>query len=204
MAALLVQDELRIARILPRGKALVKLVAIDFETADYGADSACALGIVKIENGSITKSGHRLIRPPRTRFYFTYIHGITWSDVAHEATFADVWDEFRDYWQDADYLVAHNAPFDRGVLRGCSLAARREPPVTPFVCTVRVARAHWNFRSANLAHVCAQLDIPLKHHDAASDALACATIALKAMNEGFPIAAAMVGAPGYRRAARRW
>jgi DNA polymerase-3 subunit epsilon len=182
----------------------MKLVAIDFETADYGADSACALGIVKIENGSITESGHRLIRPPRNRFHFTYIHGITWSDVAHEATFAEVWDEFRDYWQDADYLVAHNAPFDRGVLRGCSLAARREPPVTPFICTVRVARAHWNFRPANLAHVCAQLDIPLKHHDAGSDALACATIALKAMNEGFPIAAAMVGAPGYRRAARRW
>lgn len=185
----------------------MKLVAIDFETADYGADSACALGIVEIQDGNVTRKGFRLIRPPRKKFYFTYIHGIAWSDVAHEATFADVWDEFTDYWQDADYLLAHNAPFDRGVLRGCSLAAQREPPGVPFVCTVRVARAHWNFRPANLAHVCAQLGIPLKHHDAASDALACATIAVKAMSEGFSIEAAKVGAPAYRRrtfAARRW
>jgi DNA polymerase III subunit epsilon len=182
----------------------LKLVAIDFETADYGADSACALGIVKIENGSVTKNGYRLIRPPRRRFYFSYLHGITWNDVEEESSFPQVWDEFVDYWQDADYLVAHNAPFDRGVLRACLHAARREPLVVPFICTVRVARAHWNFRPANLAHVCAQLDIPLKHHDAASDALACATIALKAISEGFPIEAAMVGAPTYRRAARRW
>ena len=33
----------------------MKLVAIDFETADYAADSACALGIVLIENGKIRK-----------------------------------------------------------------------------------------------------------------------------------------------------
>lgn len=182
----------------------MKLVAIDFETADYGADSACALGIVTIENGSVVKKGFRLIRPPRRRFHFTYIHGIRWSDVETAAKFDEVWEEFRDYWQDADYLVAHNAPFDRGVLRACLLDAGREPPSAPFICTVRVARAHWNFRPANLAHVCAQLDIPLKHHDAASDALACATIALKAMNEGFPIEVATVGARTYRRAARRW
>src|SRR4029077_4608174 len=104
---------------------LMKLVAIDFETADYGADSACALGVVEIQDGNVTRKGSRLIRPPRDKFYFTYIHGITWGDVAHEASFADVWDEFADYWQDADYLLAHNAPFDRGVLRGCSLAAQR-------------------------------------------------------------------------------
>ena len=104
----------------------MKLVAIDFETADYGADSACALGIVTIENGNLAKKGFRLIRPPRRRFYFTYIHGIRWSDVETAATFAEVWEELREYWQDADYLVAHNAPFDRGVLRACSLAAERD------------------------------------------------------------------------------
>jgi DNA polymerase-3 subunit epsilon len=181
----------------------VKLVAIDFETADYGADSACALGIVAVEDGTVTRKDFRLIRPPRRRFYFTFIHGITWSDVESAATFSEVWDEFRDFWQDANFLMAHNAPFDRAVLRACSLAAEREPPPTPFVCTVRVARAHWNFRPANLAHVCTELGIPLKHHDAASDAFACATIAMKAMNEGFPIEAAVVGEIRRRRYARR-
>ena len=177
----------------------MKLVAIDFETADYGADSACALGIVKIEHGRVTKNGYRLIRPPRRDFHFTYIHGITWNDVKREAMFTEVWDGFRDYWRGADYLLAHNAAFDRRVLTACSMAARREPPSLPFICTVRIARSHWNFRPANLAHVCAQLGISLKHHDAASDALACAAIALKAMNEGFPIQTVVVGGPRYRR-----
>jgi DNA polymerase III subunit epsilon len=54
----------------------MKLVAIDFETADRWADSACAIGIVSIEKGEITKKGYRLIRPPRRHFIFSYIHGI--------------------------------------------------------------------------------------------------------------------------------
>jgi len=171
----------------------VKLVAIDFETADHGADSACALGIVTIEKGRIRRKGYRLIRPPRRDFVFSYLHGITWNDIEREATFAEVWDAFRDYWQDADYLVAHNAAFDRGVLAACSVAVGRVPPDFPFVCTVKIARWHWNFRPAKLPIVCARLGIPLKHHDAESDALACASIALRAMNEGFPIHTAIVG-----------
>ena len=178
----------------------MKLVAIDFETADYGADSACALGIAVIEDGRVSKQGFRLIRPPRTRFYFSHLHGIVWDDVKDADSFADVWDEFKEFWQDADYLIAHNASFDRGVLRACSLAARREPPAFSFICTVRVARAHWSFRPANLAHVCSELGIPLKHHDAASDALACAEILVRAMSEGFSLQSAVVGARQTRSA----
>jgi DNA polymerase III epsilon subunit-like protein len=33
----------------------MKLVAIDFETADRSPDSACAIGIVSIEKGKIAK-----------------------------------------------------------------------------------------------------------------------------------------------------
>ena len=117
----------------------MKIVALDFETADFGADSACALGIVAIEDGVIARTEARLIRPPRDKFVFTYIHGITWSDVKDEADFGDVWDGFRDYWRDADYLVAHNAPFDRKVLYTCCAKAGRPKPETPFACTVRIA-----------------------------------------------------------------
>jgi DNA polymerase-3 subunit epsilon len=175
------------------GGGSMKLVAIDFETANYEADSACALGIAIIQNGKITKKGHRLIRPPRQTFVFTYLHGISWSDVKRESTFAEVWQDFRDYWNGADYLVAHNASFDRKVLSACSRAARQEPPPFQFICTVKVARSHWSFRPANLAYVCSQLGISLKHHDAASDAMACASIALRAIKEGFPIHTAIAG-----------
>jgi DNA polymerase-3 subunit epsilon len=171
----------------------MKLVAIDFETADRSADSACAIGIVSIEKGKITKKGYRLIRPPRRHFVFSYIHGISWADVEAQPTFSAVWDQFVPFWKDADYFLAHNAPFDRNVLTACCSAAGRRPPKVPFICTVRVARSHWNFRPANLPTVCTQLGISLKHHDAASDALACASIALRAMKEGFSIHSAAVG-----------
>jgi DNA polymerase III epsilon subunit-like protein len=59
----------------------MKLVAIDFETADQSADSACAIGIVSIEKGKITKKGYRLIRPPRGISFSlisTAFHEPTW------------------------------------------------------------------------------------------------------------------------------
>ena len=175
----------------------MKIVAIDFETADFGADSACALGVASIEDGVIARSESRLIRPPRDTFVFTYIHGITWNDVKNEAGFADVWHGFRDHWDNADYLVAHNAPFDRKVLYTCCAAAGLAKPAAPFICSVRVARTHWKFKPANLAHVCDQLGIALNHHDAGSDALACASITAQAMLEGFAIGGAMLGPPSY-------
>lgn len=170
----------------------MKLVAIDFETADHGADSACALGIATIEDGTIAKQAYSLIRPPRRNFVFTYIHGIAWRDVEAAPSFDEVWEDFREHWSGADYLIAHNAAFDRNVLLSCG--GGRTEPAPPFICTVRVARSHWNFRPANLAHVCSQLGIPLKHHDAGSDAFACAAIALRAINEGFPIHTAALSA----------
>ena len=182
-------------------RAAMKLVAIDFETADRSADSACAIGIVAIEGGEIAKSGYRVIRPPRRHFIFSYLHGISWADVKAQPTFVEVWNDFRLFWRDANYFLAHNAPFDRNVLTACCSAAGKRPPQVPFICTVRVARSHWNFRPANLPAVCAQLGISLDHHDAASDALACAWIALRAMKEGFPIHSATL--PPRRDSSRR-
>ena len=49
-------------------------VALDFETADHGADSACAIGIVRVENLRIVAKEAILIRPPRSRVMFTHVH----------------------------------------------------------------------------------------------------------------------------------
>ena len=181
----------------------MKFIAIDFETATCSADSACALGIVSIEKGRITKSEHRLIRPPRRHFTFSYLHGISWTDVKAEPTFIKVWEGLTPLWEGADYFLAHNAPFDRNVLAACCSAVGQCSPEVPFICTVQIARSHWNIRPTNLPAVCAQLGIALDHHNAASDALACALIALRAMNEGFPIHSAEVGRHHKRPRPRR-
>ena len=157
-------------------------VAIDFETADMGRDSACAVGLVRVEGNLIVRTESRLIRPPRRDFVFTYIHGITWEDVADAAPFAQVWSEIRDITDGVDFLAAHNAPFDRSVLQACCLSARLDPPPLPFECTVRHARKRWGIRPTTLPDVCRALDIRQgRHHDALADAEACARIMIEAL-----------------------
>ena len=160
----------------------MNFAAIDFETADYQRDSACSIALVRVENGTIVDQVHRLIRPPRPEFVFTYLHGIDWSMVNNEPGFADVWRDVRGMVRGADFLVAHNASFDRGVLGECCAVSGIKPPTIPWRCTVKVARSTWGIYPTKLNMVCDQLDIPLKHHDALSDAQACAKIMLAAQS----------------------
>lgn len=155
-------------------------VALDFETADYGRDSACALGLVRVEGDRVVAAETRLIRPPRNSFVFTWLHGIAWEHVANQPTFAEVWADFQPLLEGASFLAAHNAGFDRGVLSACCEAAGLEAPALPYLCTVKVARRTWQLKPANLA-ACAQfLGLSLNHHEAGSDAEACARIVIAA------------------------
>ncbi|MCX6926910.1 MAG: 3'-5' exonuclease [Verrucomicrobia bacterium] len=163
-----------------------RFAALDFETADYGRDSACALSIIIVENDTVVDTWTRLIRPPRSQFVFTYLHGIAWSDVKNQPSFGELWLEAAQKLEGVDFVAAHNAAFDRSVLKACCNTAGLEPPRKPYVCTVKVARAVWNLRPATLADVCRHLRIPLNHHDAESDAQACARIVLAARTQGHP------------------
>ena len=164
------------ARYLPRS-----FVAIDFETADNGRDSACSVGLVKVTDGQIVSTTVRLIRPPRRRILYSYIHGITWADVEKQPCFAEVWPELTGLLEGAGFLVAHNSGFDRGVLNACCLSGGLKPPELAFKCTVQLARSVWKVFPTKLPNVCEFLKIPLRHHDAGSDAEACAKIVLAAM-----------------------
>jgi DNA polymerase-3 subunit epsilon len=155
-------------------------VAIDFETADQGADSACAVGLVRVEGWEVVAKTARLVRPPRRWIRFTYIHGITWQHVADQPTFGQLWPELAPLLDGATHLIAHNASFDRGVLRACCAAAGLEMPPLPFVCSMQLARQMWGVRPTKLPDVCRFLSIPLKHHDALSDAEAAARIVIAA------------------------
>jgi DNA polymerase-3 subunit epsilon len=163
---------------------LSSFVAIDFETADSGHDSACSVAVVRVEGGRIVGSEQRRIRPPRPTFEFTHIHGIRWDDVADAPPFGEVWQGLAPLLAGAEFLAAHNAGFDRSVLAaGCRLGGLL-PPELPFRCTVRIARAAWRLFPTRLPDVCRFLGIPLRHHDALSDAEACARIVLAAEAEG--------------------
>ncbi|WP_076606214.1 3'-5' exonuclease [Cystobacter fuscus] len=187
-------------------------VAIDFETADYFRDSACAVALVRVEGNKIVAREHHLIQPPRSDFKFTHIHGITWSMVARAPTFDRVWTRLKPLLKGAEFLAAHNAGFDRSVLNACCLATGLKPPTLDFTCSVRLAKQTWALQKASLPEVCKFLNIPLEHHNAMSDAEACARIVLAAAITGGeppagrqtqqPASAAVPGAPPPARRAR--
>jgi len=158
----------------------MNFVAIDFETANYARDSACAVGLVKVVGGEIVDKAVHLIKPPTREFVFTYIHGLTWNDVAKSADFGKLWPTLEPLFEGTEFLAAHNASFDKGVLHGCCASYGIAVPSLPFRCTVQMARRAWNIRPTKLSDVCRKLGIALNHHEALSDAMACARIVLAA------------------------
>lgn len=162
---------------MPQAELTAPCVAIDFETSGRAAHFACAVGLVRIESGRVTARFSSLLRPPSSRVWFTHIHGLTWRDLKDQPTFAEVWPVAARLLEGARYLLAHNAQFDRRVLHTCCRVAGLEAPAQPFLCTLKGARAApLDLSSRALNHVCAYFDIPLRHHDAASDAEGCARI----------------------------
>ncbi len=114
-------------------------------------------------------------------FQFSYIHGISWTDVQNEKTFKEIWPELTEWFEGIDFVCAHNAGFDRRVLEACCVHYDLTPPKIPYHCTVKLAREAWDLYPTNLPRVCEFLGIELNHHEALSDAKACAKIAIQAL-----------------------
>ncbi len=164
-----------------------RFAAIDFETADDGRDSACALAVVVVDGTTVLREEHFFIRPPRRQFLYTWVHGITWLDVADKPRFGEVWPRVAALLEGVEFVAAHNAGFDRSVLYQCCHRAGVAWPDVRFQCTVKLARQAWGLSPAKLPDVCRHLGIPLRHHQADSDARACAEVIIKAREGGLPL-----------------
>ncbi|MFZ4620712.1 MAG: 3'-5' exonuclease [Bacteroidota bacterium] len=159
----------------------MKFLAIDFETANRYPNSACSVGLVRVEGGEIKKKRTLLIKPPYEYFEFSHIHGITPDDVEDQPTFKEVWKKMEGFFTDVDFVVAHNVGFDRRVLENCCSTFGLAVPDVEYRCTVKLSRSILKIKPANLANVCRELFIPLNHHDAGSDAEACARIMIEVL-----------------------
>jgi len=158
----------------------LNFTAIDFETANSNPNSACALGVAVVQSGIVVQRESWLIRPPSSQFEFTYIHGISWRTVATQPDFGQLWPQIRPYLENR-ILAAHNARFDLGVffalIKQYQVGFWRGQAVD----SLAVARKTWPLLSNHqLQTVSAFLNIPLQHHDASSDANACAEIICRA------------------------
>ena len=163
--------------------ASMNFTAIDFETATGKRSSACAVGIVTVENGEITEEFYSLIQPPENAYFGMNIavHGIRPQDTLAAPSFGTLYPEIRARLQNR-IIVAHNEVFDRSVLRrtmehydldyaDLGLAERWE-------CTMRIYKAK-GYVPYKLNSCCERLRIPLQHHEALSDAIGCAKLYLR-------------------------
>jgi DNA polymerase-3 subunit epsilon len=165
---------------------MTTFVALDFETANPNRDSACEIGIVRVERLRTVYQDSFLIKPPTAFFLDSFVetHGITWDVVKDQPTFGALWNEVRFFFEDIDFIAAHQASFDRSVLAACKQTYRKRIPEFPFLCTVGLSRKVWDIRPTTLPAVCRELGIKLRnHHNALDDALACSEIVIKAFRE---------------------
>jgi len=155
-------------------------IALDFETATPDRASVCALGVAVVQDGAVVRTDSWLIRPPANRYSerTIAIHGITPLDTANAPSFGEIYQDLLPYLQDR-HLIAHSASFDISVLRACLAAYRMPAPELRYICSCTMARrAFPALPNHRLPTVCGHCGISLRHHDAVSDALACANIAL--------------------------
>jgi len=161
----------------------MNFTAIDFETATGYRNSACAIGLVRVENGKITDKFSAVIRPPGNEYWSRNIsvHGISPQDTSSAPEFAELFPQFR-HLIEGRMLVAHNASFDKSVLTKTMEHYALDYDglnVPQWECTLKIYRAK-GFKPCKLSDCCRQLDINLNHHEALSDALACAHLFLRA------------------------
>jgi DNA polymerase-3 subunit epsilon len=156
--------------------------AIDFETATSYHNSACAVGIVMVENGRIVEEFYSLIQPPDNEFSWqnSRVHGIGPRHTRNAPVFIEIYPEIQKRLKNR-MIVAHNESFDRNVLRKTMTFnnldyADLELP-EKWECTLKIYQAK-GFKPANLHICCQRMGIDLLHHEALSDARASARLYL--------------------------
>jgi DNA polymerase III subunit epsilon len=158
--------------------------AIDFETANNSAASACSVGLVKVRDGKVVDRASWFIRPPMGHDYFsewnTRIHGIVEADVAAAHTWERQLPDLVAF-ADGDHLVAHNAGFDMGVIAAACVATLADTPSFSYACSLQIARKTYHLDSYRLpvAAMAAGFE-EFNHHDALADSEACAAIIVHA------------------------
>ena len=164
-------------------------IAIDFETANSDYRSACALGVSIVEQGKVIETFESYIQPPKEFSEFdpfnVMIHGITSSQVKGAPTFNFLWEKLDKFNSEKKVpFVCHFSGFDirvtESLLKHYGVAFQE----IQFYDTYTIARKLWpQLVNHKLNTLSENFKIELNHHNASSDAQACALIALKQMHE---------------------
>lgn len=161
-------------------------VAIDFETATPEMNSACAVGIVCVDNFEIVQKDYFLIQPPGNEYspYNTEIHGLTSEDTKNAPQFDSIWNQIAYLFDGSAIIVAHNARFDMSVLKACFDTYSIVPPDFTYIDSIAITNRQIRDKniSGSLEARAQYFNVPLEeHHNALCDAVVCAKICIAAV-----------------------
>jgi DNA polymerase-3 subunit epsilon len=148
---------------------ILNFTAFDIETATNHPASICQIGIVLVKNNQIVEEQSYLIQPPDNKYNArnSCIHGIDSLQTNNKPFFPVIWANIKDLFT-GQLLVAHNASFDLNILNSALDFYSIRRPFLTCDCTFKMS-------GLNLKALAASLNISMtKHHDALSDAKACA------------------------------
>jgi DNA polymerase-3 subunit epsilon len=168
---------------------LDSFIAIDYETANTDYRSACSLGVSIVENGKVVETFESLIQPPKEFSEFdpfnVMIHGITPTQIKGAPTFDYLWEKLDNF--NSKYkvpFVCHFSGFDIRVTEALLNHYGVSFQEIQFYDTYTIARKLWpQLINHKLNTLSENFKIDLNHHNAASDAQACALIALKQIED---------------------
>lgn len=164
----------------------MRFVVFDVETPNSANNRMSAIGVSVVEDMEIVHEFATLVNP-ETHFdrFNIELTGITPEMVKDAPTFSELWEAIEPIFSDG-IMVAHNAPFDMGVLARCLRAYKIAwVPYAQYACTVRMSKACFpQLCNHRLNTVSSYLGIELDHHKASSDAHACAEILCRCLQCG--------------------
>lgn len=129
-------------------------VTIRFDYADYSLESACAIGLVKVENGNLTDSLYAKFTPSLVDFEFvddaSQTGGLRIVDLNGLSNFSELWPGIQDFIGNLP-LVANSATTYMKTLEILWSESDVKPSPIPYLCTQVLGRKITEFGSFNLA-----------------------------------------------------
>ena len=162
----------------------VPVVVVDTETTGLKpalGHRVVEVAAVRLQGWQEVQSFDHLVNPGRPMDPdASRVNGIYDEDLLNAPPFASVAGSLSKLMEGA-LVVAHNAPFDAGFLGlEYGLLERRRQPASPWLCTLRLARQFFYFRSNRLASVARALNVRTgRRHRALSDAYTTAQVLQK-------------------------
>lgn len=159
----------------------LNFVAVDVETANHKRGSICCIGVAEVAAGEVVRVEQWLTAPPPSLSTFNGInigiHGIRPGDVVDAPSFSERFSQLLDVVGDR-LVLAHNASFESSAFNEACRESGLPSPTWDLACSMHLAKAILPASSYKLDHLCRTLDIDLNHHQAGSDAEACARLTI--------------------------